>query len=117
MTQEQIPGWLVFDYRESNPIFRQVIQPSGHVTRPCYFYLPAEGPPRILTHHVDAGKFAGSGVESVVYSNRDSMVSALRSLLAGTGRLAMEYSPMNECPACPESTRGRWSWCGAWAWR
>ena len=98
MTQEQIPGWLVFDYRESNPIFRQVIQPSGHVTRPCYFYLPAEGPPRILTHHVDAGKFAGSGVESVVYSNRDSMVSALRGLLAGTGRLAMEYSPMNELP-------------------
>ena len=40
MAQDGIPGWLVYDYRESNPIFRQVIQPSGHVTRPCYF-IPA----------------------------------------------------------------------------
>ncbi len=98
MAQDDIPGWLVFDYRESNPIFRQVIQPSGHVTRPCYFYLPNQGAPRLLTHHVDAGKFADSGVECVVYSSRDTMVSALRELLSGTGRLAMEYSPMNELP-------------------
>lgn len=98
MQQDGIPAWLVFDYRESNPIFRQVIQPSGHVTRPCYFHLPAEGSPRLLTHHVDAGKFAQSGVECIVYSNRDTMVSALRELVAGTGRLAMEYSPMYELP-------------------
>ena len=98
MAQDDIPGWLVYDYRESNPIFRQVIRPSGHVTRPCYFYLPAEGPPALLTHHVDAGKFAESGVDCVVYSNRDSLVSALRDLVSGTGRLAMEYSPLNELP-------------------
>ena len=98
MSEDQIPGWLVFDYRDSNPIFRQVIRPSGHVTRPCYFFLPCQGTPRILTHHVDAGKFADSGVESIVYSNRDTMVSALRELLSGTDRLAMEYSPMNELP-------------------
>ena len=98
MAQDGIPGWLVFDYRESNPIFRQVIQPSGHVTRPCYFFLPAAGAPHLLTHHVDAGKFADSGVECVVYSNRETMVSALREVLKGTNRLAMEYSPMNELP-------------------
>ena len=98
MAQDALPGWLVYDYRESNPVFRQVIRPSGHVTRPCYFYLPAEGPPTLLTHHVDAGKFAGSGVACVVYRNRETMVSALQGLIAGTGRLAMEYSPMNELP-------------------
>ncbi len=98
MAQDALPGWLVYDYRESNPVFRQVIRPSGHVTRPCYFYLPAEGPPALLTHHVDAGKFADSGVDCVVYRNRETMVSALQGLIAGTGRLAMEYSPMNELP-------------------
>ncbi len=98
MAQDGLPGWLVYDYRESNPVFRQVIRPSGHVTRPCYFYLPAEGPPVLLTHHVDAGKFAGSGVDCVVYRNRETMVSALQGMIAGTGRLAMEYSPMNELP-------------------
>ena len=98
MAQDNIPGWLVYDYRESNPIFRQVIQPSGHVTRPCYFYLPARGAPTLLTHHVDAGKFADSGVDCIVYSNRETLVSALRGLISGSGRLAMEYSPMNELP-------------------
>ena len=98
MAQDGIPAWLVYDYRESNPIFRQVIQPSGHVTRPCYFYLPAQGQPRLLVHHVDAGKFTESGVECVVYSNRDTMVSALADVVSGAGRLAMEYSPLNELP-------------------
>ena len=98
MAQDDVPGWLVYDYREANPIFRQVIQPSGHVTRPCYFYLPAAGQPTLLTHHVDAGKFADSGVECVVYSNRQTLVSALGELISGAGRLAMEYSPMNELP-------------------
>ena len=98
MAQDDIPGWLVYDYRESNPIFRQVIRPSGHVTRPCYFYLPASGRPTLLTHHVDAGKFAESGVDCIVYSNRESLVSALDELIASAGRLAMEYSPMNELP-------------------
>ena len=98
MAQDDIPGWLVYDYRESNPIFRQVIQPSGHVTRPCYFYLPARGAPTLLTHHVDAGKFAKSGVDCIVYSNRETLVSALRELISSSGRLAMEYSPMNELP-------------------
>ena len=98
MAQDGTPGWLVYDYRESNPIFRQVIRPSGHVTRPCYFYLPAAGPPALLTHHVDAGKFADSGVERIIYSSRDTMLSALAGLIAGAGRLAMEYSPQNELP-------------------
>ncbi len=98
MAQDELPGWLVYDYRESNPIFRQVIRPSGHVTRPCYFYLPVDGRPTLLTHHVDAGKFADSGVDCVVYSNRETLVSALRDLVSGVGRLAMEYSPMNELP-------------------
>ncbi len=98
MAQDETPGWLVYDYRESNPIFRQVIQPSGHVTRPCYFYLPLSGKPTLLTHHVDAGKFADSGVDCIVYNNRDTLVSSLRGLISGTGRLAMEYSPMNALP-------------------
>lgn len=98
MAQDGTPGWLVYDYRESNPVFRQVIRPSGHVTRPCYFYLPAAGPPALLTHHVDAGKFAASGVERIIYRSRDSMVSALRQMISGAGQLAMEYSPLNELP-------------------
>ena len=64
---KKFSGWLVYDYRSSNPIFRQIIEASGHVTRPCYFFLPASGLPRLLVHHVDAGKFTASGVDLAVY--------------------------------------------------
>ena len=98
LSQEGIPGWLVYDYRQANPVFRQVVSPSGHVTRPCYFYLPAQGEPALLVHHVDAGKFAEAGVDLTVYRSRDSMLHALRELLAGADRVAMEYSPENALP-------------------
>ena len=98
LSEEGIPGWLVYDYRQANPMFGQVVSASGHVTRPCYFYLPAQGEPNLLVHHVDAGKFAESGVPVTVYSSRDSMVAALRDLLSGASRVAMEYSPENALP-------------------
>ncbi|MDA0265310.1 MAG: M24 family metallopeptidase [Chloroflexi bacterium] len=98
LSEEGIPGWLVYDYRQANPVFRLVVAASGHVTRPCYFYLPASGAPSLLVHHVDAGKFAGSGVAVTVYSSRDSMLTALRGLLAGVDLVAMEYSPENTLP-------------------
>ena len=98
LTQEGIPGWLVYDYRQANPVFWLVISASGHVTRPCYFYLPAQGGPTLLVHHVDAGKFSDSGVAVSVYSSRDSMLTALLELLSGTSKIAMEYSPENTLP-------------------
>ncbi len=98
LRQEGIPAWLIHDYRHSNPIFPQVIAPSGHVTRPSFLFVPAEGVPTLLAHHVDAGKFAGAPVNLAVYSSRSSLEEALGGLLAGAGRVAMEYSPRNELP-------------------
>jgi len=40
LTQEGIPGWLVYDYRQANPVFWLVISASGHVTRPVISTFP-----------------------------------------------------------------------------
>ena len=95
---ENVPGWLIFDYLGCNPVLAQVAAPSGHVTRPVFLHVPAEGDARLLTHHVDAGKFADSGVETMVYSSRATLESALGDTLAGVSRVAMEYSPRNGLP-------------------
>ena len=95
---ESIPGWLIYDYLGCNPVLNQVATPSGHVTRPVFLYVPADGPARLLTHHVDTGKFAGAGVETVVYSSRSSLETALQETLAPVHRVAMEYSPRNGLP-------------------
>jgi Xaa-Pro aminopeptidase len=98
LAQKGLPGWLIYDYRGSNPIFRQVVSPSGHVTRPCFLFIPAAGRPHLLSHHVDAGKFANTGVATVVYQSRETMVESLSRLLSGAPTVAMEYSPQNALP-------------------
>jgi Xaa-Pro dipeptidase len=98
LSREQLPGWLIYDYRHSNPIFWQTGTPSGHVTRPGFLYVPAAGTPQLLVHHVDAGKFADSGIGQLVYRNRRTMLEYLGQLLSGISRVAMEYSPRNELP-------------------
>jgi len=98
LTAEGLPGWLVYDYRSSNPVFRQLITPSGHVTRQCFLFIPGHGPARLLVHHVDAGKFIESGVELVVYRHRESLLEALKRVLTGVSQVAMEYSPQNALP-------------------
>ena len=99
---EDLPGWLIYDYLGCNPVLAQVAPPSGHVTRPVFLFVPADGPPRLLTHHVDAGKFADSGegnnLQQVVYSSRTTLENALQETLAGSARVAMEYSPRNGLP-------------------
>ena len=53
MAQDSLTAWLAYDYRESNPIFRQVIQPSGHVTRPCSsIFQSSEAPSSPVQHEV-----------------------------------------------------------------
>ena len=93
-----MPGWLVYDYHDSNPIFKQLVTPSGHVTRPCFLYVPSASPTGLLVHHVDAGKFAACRLDLTIYSSRQSMIESLGQMLSGASRVAMEYSPQNALP-------------------
>ena len=97
--QPDLGGWLIHDYRHSNPIFWQVVGENiGMVTRPCFLFILASGQPTLLVHHVDAGKFQESGVELVVYRNRQTMLESLEVLIPSSGRVAMEYSPLGAIP-------------------
>ncbi len=98
MASQELAGWLIHDFRHSNPIFPQVVTASGHVTRPCFLYLPKEGPGQLIVHYVDAGKFTDSGFDLIVYRNRTAMVDALTRTLSGVSSVAMEYSPQNALP-------------------
>ena len=87
-------GWLIHDYRRSNPVFWQAIgQELGTITRPCYLHIPPKGEPTVLTHHVDAGKFQSLAAELSVYRDRASMLEGLGGLVRPGSRVAMEYSP------------------------
>ena len=103
-SQPGLDGWLIHDYRRSNPVFWRVVGENvGMVTRPCFLFIPAAGDPRLLVHHVDAGKFQAEGIELVVYRDRQSLLEGAGNLMPSAGRVAMEYSPLGALPAPPRS--------------
>jgi Xaa-Pro dipeptidase len=94
-------GWLVYDFRGSNPAFSRLLAAGAgltHSTRRAFLYIPREGEPRLLIHHVDAGNFARLGLAVESYGGRDQMLDHLRALLNGARRVLMEYSPGNAIP-------------------
>ena len=93
-----LDGWLVHDYRHSNPVFSHLLGSLGMITRPCFLFIPAEGDAHILVHQVDAGRLEGSGLASSVYRDRASMVELLAGLAPKSAQLAMEYSPLGAIP-------------------
>ena len=100
-------GWLIYDYRRSNPIFWQVMgEYIGHVTRPCYLFISLSDEPKLLTHHVDAGKFQETGVELAIYRSRQTMQDQLEGLLPSGGYVAMEYSPLGTIPRASKVDAG-----------
>ena len=92
-------GWLVYDFRGSNPAFGRLLG-SGlpQSTRRAFLYIPAEGDPRLVIHHVDAGNFSRLGIHVQPYGGREEMVQALTTMLGGVRRVLMEYSPGNAIP-------------------
>ncbi len=106
-TNHGIDGWLVYDYRRSNPFFWDIVGDGvGTITRPCFLFIPASGEPRLLAHHVDAGKFALTGLRTAVYRSRETMLEGLGGLLPAGGHIAMEYSPLGLLPRASKVDAG-----------
>jgi Xaa-Pro dipeptidase len=93
-------GWLVYDFRGSNPAFSRLLGQPGELksTRRAFLYIPRQGEPRLLIHHVDAGNLGRVGLEVRPYSDREELVRELGRLLGTARRVLMEYSPGNAIP-------------------
>lgn len=100
LRQHGIPGWLLYDFRHSNPIaYRTLgIDERSHATRRWYYLLPAEGEPRKLVSPMEPAILDSLPGERTVYTTWQERESTLRALLAPLGRVAMEYSPNGAVP-------------------
>lgn len=93
-------GWLIFDFRGSNPAFSRLLGAPGQLksTRRAFLYIPWDGEPRLLIHHVDAGNLSRLGIPVQAYGGREELLTALIRLISGARRVMMEYSPGNAIP-------------------
>jgi Xaa-Pro aminopeptidase len=96
-----LPAWLLYDFHGANPIAARVagLATRGHLaTRRWYYLIPADGQPRGLVHDIERHNLDHLPGEKLVYAGRDQLETALSTLLAGTRRVAMEYSPHAAIP-------------------
>jgi Xaa-Pro aminopeptidase len=101
LKEEQLDGWLLYDFHGSNPIASRLtgLAASGKMaTRRWYYLVPADGAPRGLVHAIERHNLDGLPGDKRAYAGREQLADGLRDLLKGVRRVAMEYSPSNAIP-------------------
>ncbi len=91
-------GWLIYDFRGSNPAFGRLLGEVPLSTRRAFLYRPRRGSARLLIHHVDAGNFGRLGLEMTAYGSYQELLAGVHGLLGEARRVLMEYSPGNAIP-------------------
>ncbi len=95
LAEEKIDGWLLYDFRGSNPIARSVIGFDDHqiATRRWFFLIPAKGEPVAIQHVIEPKALAKAPGKPVLYRSWKELEGLLKTHLSGMTRVAMEYSP------------------------
>jgi Xaa-Pro aminopeptidase len=93
-------GWLLYDFRGMNVLAQRVlgIDPDEGYSRRYFYYVPAEGDPQKLVHRIETASLDHLPGEKRVYLRWQELHQELQSMVSGTSRIAMEYSPNNANP-------------------
>ena len=100
LQEEQVDGWLFFDFRKSNAIAYQVLSlPTQDMyTRRWYYFVPTQGEPVAIISAVESHVLRALPGKRLVYRTWEEMQQHLKSLLTPGMHVAMEYSPRNAIP-------------------
>ncbi len=95
-----LDGWLFYDFRGSDPLAYRILRldPTRHVTRRWYYWIPAKGAPAKLVHRIEPHSLDDLPGEAAIYLSWEDQQAALAQMLAGIQRVAMQYSPHNAIP-------------------
>jgi Xaa-Pro aminopeptidase len=97
---DALDGWLFYDFRGSDPLAYRILllDPSRHVTRRWYYWIPATGEPIKLLHRIEPHVLNELPGHDYQYVSWEQQRVLLSSLLKGRRRIAMQYSPLNAVP-------------------
>ncbi len=94
-----LDGWLLYDFRGTNPIAAGLAGLEGMVSRRIFVWIPRDGAPTAITHAIEQRVWHRWPVEwkKVVYSAWPVLEASVAALVRGR-RVAMEYSPGDAVP-------------------
>jgi Xaa-Pro dipeptidase len=95
LREEHLDGWLFFDHHQRDPLAYRILKlnPKAVATRRWYYFIPAHGEPQGLVHAIESGVLHGLPGEIHKYSSWTAQLDGIRLLLAGSRKIAMQYSP------------------------
>ena len=94
-----VDGWLLYDFRGTNPIARAMVGLEGMGSRRIFAWVPTRGTPVGISHAIEQLGWAKwpRAWDRRVYASWRSLEREVASLVAGK-RVAMEYSPGDAVP-------------------
>ncbi len=96
LTAAGAEGWLLFDFRGTNPIALRMLGAKPG-TRRLFVYLPKNGPPIAVGHKIELQQFEEFPGRVVPYARWQELEAALRELIGGK-TVAMEISSCDTVP-------------------
>src|SRR5881296_729779 len=95
-----LDGWLFYDFRGSDPLAYRVLRldPTRHVTRRWYYWIPAQGQPVKLVHRIEPRTLDELPGKTVQYASWDEQRTGLARILEKAKQVAMQYSSLNAIP-------------------
>jgi len=69
-----------------------------HASRRYFYFIPAQGTPVRLVHRIETGSLDHLPGEKVIYLRWQELEAALKKIVTGFGKVAMEYAPGGRNP-------------------
>ncbi len=97
----RIDGWLFCDHHHRDSIASHILGlgENGMATRRWFYFIPSRGEPRKLVHRIEQSALDSLAGRKQVYSGWEELHKGLGKLLAGSRKIAMQYSPENNIPS------------------
>jgi Xaa-Pro dipeptidase len=94
-----VGGWLLCDHHHRDPLAYRVLGlEAGMVTRRWFYFIPAQGEPRKLSHRIESARLNSLPGEQRFYSAWTELQEELGAMLGSAKTVAMQYSPRNNIP-------------------
>ena len=98
LRRRELAGWLLYDFRGSNPLAAPFLAfPGSLLSRRVFAFVPASGEPTLLVSAIEAGSIEAAPFRVRSYSDHASLDAELARLIPD-GPLAMEVSPGGDVP-------------------
>ena len=111
LREDSIDGWLLFDFRGSNPTASQALGLDGlMLTRRIMYFIPAQGECILLHHASDASNVPPLSGRMVEYTGWRDLDKRMAETLNGSVKVAMEYFKDGSIPSLSRVDGGTLSW-------